>query len=264
MATTPTIRKQPPPPKRFEEDGSGGQMSLMEHLEELRTRLFRIIILLVVALLASTVFVQPLLKYLIGPCDCELILLKPTDSVVMYFRVALMVAGIVTIPFTTYQLLMFIMPGLTVKERKIVYMALPVTTLLFLVGVAFAWFVLIPTAVPFLRDFMSSVFRAEWTAQEYIAFLTTLLFWMGAAFEMPVIFFVLARVGMIGPGMLVRNWRLAVVIITIISAIITPTVDPFNMLMVVAPLLVLYAFSIFLTALAYKRRIADPDTQKIN
>jgi sec-independent protein translocase protein TatC len=163
----------------------------------------------------------------------------------------------VTVPFATYQLMMFILPGLTAKERRAVLTALPVTTGLFLLGVAFAWFVLIPTAVPFLRNFMSSVFRAEWTAGEYIAFLTSLLFWMGVAFEMPVVFFVLARIGFIGPGALVRNWRLAVVIMTIIAAVITPTVDPFNMLLVIAPLLVLYAVSILLTAIAYKRRLAD-------
>jgi sec-independent protein translocase protein TatC len=227
-------------------------MGFFEHIEELRDRLLRVL-----ALIGSAFFVEPLLDYLIVPCDCTLVLLKPTDGVVMYFRVALMAAGIITIPFTTYQLMMFILPGLTQKERHIVLTALPVTTGLFLLGVAFAWFVLIPTAIPFLRNFMSSVFRAEWTAGEYIAFLTSLLFWMGIAFEMPVIFFVLARIGLIGPGALIQNWRLAVVIMTIIAAVITPTVDPFNMLLVIAPLLVLYILSIFLVAIAYKRRMAD-------
>jgi sec-independent protein translocase protein TatC len=244
---------------RYTEDGSGATMGFFEHIEELRSRLVRVLMVLVAALLVSAVFVEPLLKYLIVPCDCELVLLKPTDGVVMYFRVALMVAGIVTIPFATYQLMMFILPGLTTKERRVVLTALPITIGLFLLGVAFAWFVLIPTAVPFLRNFMSSVFRAEWTAGEYIAFLTSLLFWMGVAFEMPVVFFVLARIGFIGPGALVRNWRLAVVIMTIIAAVITPTVDPFNMLLVIAPLLVLYAVSILLTAIAYKRRLADSE-----
>jgi len=235
-------------------------MSFFEHLEELRSRVFKVLLALLLALLGSSLFTEPLLQYLIVPCDCELVLLKPTDSVVMYFRVAMMSAGIIIIPYITYQLLMFILPGLTPKESRIVLTALPVTTALFLLGVAFAWFVLIPTAIPFLRNFMSSVFRAEWTANEYISFLTSLLFWMGVAFEMPVVFFVLARVGIVNPGMLIRNWRLAVVLMTIIAALITPTVDPFNMLLVVAPLLVLYALSIVLASIAYKRRLADPDT----
>ncbi|MFP4322082.1 MAG: twin-arginine translocase subunit TatC [Anaerolineales bacterium] len=256
----PQTSAPPLRPSRFTQDGSGAQMGLLEHVEELRARLFRVIIVLVLVLLASTVIIEPLLQYLIVPCECELVLLRPTDSVVMYFRVALMVAGIVTMPYATYQLMMFIMPGLTNKERRIVLTALPAITLLFLIGVAFAWFVLVPTAIPFLRDFMGSVFEPQWTAPEYIAFLTALLFWMGVSFEMPVVFFVLARIGLIGPGLLIQNWRLAVVIMTIVAALITPTVDPFNMLLVVAPLLVLYALSIVLTAVAYRRRTADPET----
>ena len=257
MSLTPSTQKAKP--ARYTEDGSGAEMGFFDHLEELRSRLFKVIVALIIALVASSVFVKPLLEYLIVPCDCELILLKPTDGVVMYFRVALMSAGIIIVPYLTYQLMMFILPGLTVKERRIVLTALPVSTGLFLLGVAFAWFVLVPTAIPFLRNFMSSVFRAEWTAAEYIAFLTTILFWMGVSFEMPIIFFVLARIGMIGPGLLIRNWRLAVVIMTIIAAVITPTVDPFNMMLVVAPLLVLYAISILMTAIAFRRRQADPD-----
>lgn len=241
-------------------DGVAAQMSFWEHLEEIRDRLFRVLIFLVVALIVMSFFTEPLLKYLLTPCDggaaaCQLQVLKPTGTIVAYFRVALMSAGILVVPYATYQLMMFIMPGLTRKERRLVLSALPVTVGLFLLGVAFAWFILVPAALPFLQNFLGDVFEPEWTADEYIAFLTALLFWMGIAFEMPVVFFVLARLGMIGPGVLLRNWRLAVVIITIAAAVITPTVDPFNMLLVVAPLLVLYAFSIFLTAIAYRRRM---------
>lgn len=257
MTTKPTVSNEN---SRFAADGAGAQMGFFDHLDELRNRLLRVILVLIVALIVSSIFVEPLLKYLIGPCSCELRLLKPTDSVVMYFRVALMSAGILIIPYITYEILMFILPGLTGKERRMVLTALPVTTLLFLIGVAFAWFVLIPTAIPFLRNFMSSVFEAEWTANEYIAFITALLFWMGVAFEMPVLFFVLARLGIIGPRTLIQNWRLAVVVITVIAAVITPTVDPFNMLLVVAPLLVLYVFSIGLTAIAYRQRMAIEET----
>ncbi|NJL92869.1 MAG: preprotein translocase subunit TatC [Anaerolineae bacterium] len=149
---------------------------------------------------------------------------------------------------------MFILPGLNQRERRMVLTALPVTTLLFLTGVMFAWFVMIPTTIPFLRDFMGDVFRAEWTAGEYIAFLTTLLFWMGLAFEMPAFFFVLGRVGLVEARNLVDNWRLAIVVMTIAAAVITPTVDPFNMLLVTAPLMVLYVMSIFLTGFASRQR----------
>lgn len=230
------------------------RMGFFEHLDEFRNRLIKVLIVLVIALIGTGIFAEPLLDYLIVPCQCKLVLLKPTDGVVMYFRVALMSAAIITIPYATYQLMMFILPGLTPQERRMVLSALPVVTGLFLLGVAFAWFVLVPTAIPFLRNFMGSVFRAEWTANEYIAFLTTLLFWMGVAFEMPAIFYLLARLGMIEPRVLINNWRLAVVIMTIIAAVITPTVDPFNMMLVVLPLMGLYVISIVLTKIAYRQR----------
>jgi sec-independent protein translocase protein TatC len=228
-------------------------MSLLDHLNELRKRLFKSLIALVVGVLLSAAFTDQILRYLIKPYGSELQVLGPTESVVMYFRVALLAGAIVTIPYITYQLFMFIAPGLERKEKRWIYLALPATTSLFLGGVAFAWFIMVPTALGFLRDFESGIFRPEWTAERYIAFLTSLLFWIGVAFEMPVVVFVLSRLGILGPEALRRNWRLAVVIITIISAMITPTVDPFNMLLVIAPLLGLYLISILVAMIAYPR-----------
>jgi sec-independent protein translocase protein TatC len=229
--------------------------TLLEHLNELRIRLFRSLIALLLGVLLAAAFTDRLLKYLIKPYGTQLQILGPTESVVIYFRVALLAGAIFVIPYITFQLFMFIAPGLTRKEKRWIYLALPATTALFLIGVAFAWFIMVPTALGFLQDFESDVFRAEWTAERYIAFLTSLLFWIGVSFEMPVVVFVLARLGIMGPQPLIRNWRLAVVIITIIAAAITPTVDPFNMLLVTAPLLGLYVISIGLAAVAYPRRL---------
>ncbi len=227
--------------------------TLLDHLNELRIRLFRALIALVVGVLLSIAFTDELLKYLITPYGNELQVLGPTESVVIYFRVALLAGAIFAMPFITYQLFLFVAPGLTRKEKRWIYLALPATTGLFLTGVAFAWFIMVPTALGFLQDFEEDVFRAEWTADRYIAFLTSLLFWIGVAFEMPVIVSVLARLGILGPRPLIRNWRLAVVLMTVIAALITPTVDPFNMLLVMAPLLVLYLVSIGLAIMAFPR-----------
>lgn len=114
---------------------------------------------------------------------------------------------------------------------------------------------MVPAALGFLQDFESEIFKAEWTAERYISFLTSILFWIGVAFEMPVVVFVLARLGIVGPQPLIRNWRLAVVLITVAAALITPTVDPFNMLLVIAPLIVLYLLSIGLAMVAYPRAL---------
>ncbi|RPJ01032.1 MAG: twin-arginine translocase subunit TatC [Chloroflexi bacterium] len=227
--------------------------TLLDHLNELRIRLFKAMIALVVGVLLSIVFTDELLKYLITPYENKLQVLGPTESVVIYFRVALMSGAIFAMPYMTFQLFMFVAPGLTRKEKRWIYLALPATTGLFLTGVAFAWFIMVPAALGFLQDFEEEVFRAEWTADRYIAFLTSLLFWIGVAFEMPVVVSVLARLGILGPRPLIRNWRLAVVLMTVIAALITPTVDPFNMLLVMAPLLVLYLVSIGLAIMAFPR-----------
>ena len=230
-------------------------LTLLDHLNELRSRLMRAMAALAVGVLLSVLFTDRLLKYLITPYGTELQVLGPTESVVIFFRVALLAGAIFAIPYITLQLFLFIAPGLTRREKRWVYLALPATTGLFLVGVAFAWFIMVPTALGFLQDFQSEVFRAEWTADRYIAFLTSILFWIGVAFELPVVVFVLARLGILGPGPLIRNWRLAVVLMTIVAALITPTVDPFNMLLVMAPLIVLYVISIGLAMIAYPRAL---------
>jgi len=258
--STPTAETKPQRYRAWDAlsgDQNETPQTLLEHLNELRIRLFRALISLFVGVLLAAVFTDRLLKYLIKPYGTQLQILGPTESVVIYFRVALLAGAIFAIPYITFQLFMFIAPGLTRKEKRWIYLSLPATTALFLLGVAFAWFIMVPAALGFLQNFESDVFRPEWTAERYIAFLTSLLFWIGVAFELPVVVFVLARLGILGPRPLIRNWRLAVVFITIVAAVITPTVDPFNMLLVTAPLLALYIISIGLAAMAYPRRLRN-------
>jgi sec-independent protein translocase protein TatC len=256
--STPTAETKPQRYRAWDAlsgDQNETPQTLLEHLNELRVRLFRSLLSLLLGVLLAAAFTDRLLKYLIKPYGTQLQILGPTESIVIYFRVALLAGAIFAIPYITFQLFMFVAPGLTRKEKRWIYLALPATTGLFLVGVAFAWFIMVPAALGFLQNFESDVFRPEWTAERYIAFLTSLLFWIGVSFELPVVVFVLARLGILGPRPLIRNWRLAVVFITIVAAVITPTVDPFNMLLVTAPLLALYVISIGLAAIAYPRRL---------
>jgi sec-independent protein translocase protein TatC len=223
-------------------------MSLLEHLEELRDRLFKAAIGLVIGTALGALFAGDIFKYLLQPYGRPAQILDPTGSVTNYFRVALMFGGILAIPLITYQLLMFILPGLTRRERRILLTALPAITALFLVGVAFAWFLLLPTAIDFLSNFHSDIFTTQWTADGYLGFVTSLLFWMGVAFETPLVFFVLSFLGFVTPRALINNWRIAVVGAAIAAALITPTVDPVNMFLVMGPLMVLYGLSIVLSS----------------
>jgi sec-independent protein translocase protein TatC len=239
------------------EDGHGAQMTILEHIDELRERLVKAALSLVVGTVIGLVLAGPVIEYLIIPYGQRLQIIDPTGNVVAFFRVSLMIGAILSIPVTTYQLLMFILPGLTRKEKRILLGALPAITGLFLIGVLFAWFILIPPAFDFLSSFREDLFIVEWTADQYLGFVTALLFWMGVAFETPLVFFVLALMGIVSAGALLKNWRVAIVGAAIAAAFITPTVDPVNMMLVMGPLLTLYALSIVLVVVG--RRIGKVD-----
>ncbi|MBZ0300290.1 MAG: twin-arginine translocase subunit TatC [Anaerolineae bacterium] len=292
----PRLRRQPtrPPEKPVDapsleepdqEDGHGARMGFFEHLDELRMRLVRASIALVIGVGIGLAFATPGLEFLRTPyCqvvalndaynnsggqefnpdtvvidlnNCRFQTLGPTGGVVAYFRVALLLGGIIAVPMITYQLLMFIFPGLTRRERRVVLLSLPAVMVLFLIGVAFSWFILMPPALGFLEGFQQNLFRPEWTADLYLSFVTSLIFWMGVAFETPLIFFVLGLLGLVSTRPLIRNWRVAVVGAAIAAALITPTIDPVNMGLVMGPLLVLYVLSVFLVFVA--RRISRID-----
>lgn len=235
-------------------------MGFLDHLSELRDRLIRAVIGLGITTLLAFLFADRFLQYLMTPITSRaedgtfrLQTLGPTEGVIIYFRVALLVGAIVAIPWLTWQVWMFIAPGLTKREKRYILMSIPATTLLFIVGVMFCWFVMMPAALGFLLEFQTNIFDAGWTAGQYVAFVTSLLFWIGVAFEMPLVFFILARMGMVTPRTLLKNWRLAVVATALAAALITPTVDPFNMMIVMGPLLALYGLSIVLAAIAYRQ-----------
>ncbi|MCY3835774.1 MAG: twin-arginine translocase subunit TatC [Anaerolineaceae bacterium] len=250
----------PPPELAEAEDGVSARMSLLEHLGELRRRLFRALLGVIVGTTIGVFFAAEVLDFLIQPyCGiekvaervsesepCRFLVLGPTGGIVSYFRVSLLVGASLAIPILTYQLLMFVLPGLKRREKRWLLSSLPAVTALFVVGVAFSWYVLIPPALGFLGGFQPTIFKPEWTADLYLSFVTTLLFWMGAAFQTPLVFFILALLGLVQARTLVRNWRLAIVGAAFAAAIITPTIDPVNMLLVMGPLLVLYALSVLL------------------
>jgi sec-independent protein translocase protein TatC len=239
------------------EDGHELQMGLLEHLAELRDRLVRAALALIVGTVIGFFFAtqglqllqQPYCRLVDSPELCRFQLIGPTDGVIVYFQVALLVGGVLSIPLVTYQIVMFIFPGLTRRERRYVMFALPGISLLFIIGTLFAWYILLPPALGFLEGFQAELFKPEWTADLYMSFVLSLVFWMGVAFETPLVFFVLSLLGVVQAGTLARNWRVAVVGASVAAALITPTIDPVNMFLVMGPLLTLYALSIVLVAI---------------
>jgi sec-independent protein translocase protein TatC len=247
-------KAKPAAPEVAVDEGHELRMGFFEHLGELRNRLLKAVLALAIGTGIGSIFAPQGLEILRIPfCNlvdttegCQFQLLDPTGGIIVYFRVALLIGGILSIPVMTYQVIMFIMPGLTNKERRNVLLALPGITLLFILGVLFAWYVLLPPALTFLNGFLPDLFRPEWTADGYLSFVTSLIFWMGVAFESPLVFFVLSLMGLVTARLLITNWRIAIVGAAIAAAFITPTVDPVNMFLVMGPLMTLYLLSIFL------------------
>ncbi len=230
----------------------GGQ-TILEHLGELRVRLTWAFVGLVIATVVSFAFTEQILDILIKPYGEQLQTLSPTEGIETFFRVAIVTGATLAMPWILYQVWLFVSPGLHPFERRYVYVFVPSAFLLFLIGVAFSWFVLLPSAILFLSSFMPSIFSPEWTSQEYIGFATSFLFWIGVSFEIPLIVFFLARFGIVTSKALREQWRIAVVGIAVLAAAITPSIDPVTMLLTMAPLVLLYLLSILLASVGQRQ-----------
>jgi sec-independent protein translocase protein TatC len=230
------------------------KQSLMEHLEALRKTLLLILIGLVVGVVLAVFFVKPIIAFLaipIGGLD-QLHAIEVTESVGVYMRVALLTGLIVSLPWVFYQLFRFIGKGLKENERKGILIAVPFATIMFVGGVAFAFYIMLPASLEFLMGILG--IQTLIRIKSYFSFVSNLLFWIGVSFELPLIAFVLARFGILKAKAMLKGWRIAIVVIAVLAAIITPTGDPVNMAIFMIPLFVLYLLSIGLAAIAEKQR----------
>lgn len=236
-----------------EQSGQLDGQTILEHLNELRIYLTRALIGLVVGTIISFAFAQDVLAFLIKPYGELLDVISPTEGIETYFKVALVCGVILSMPWLLFQLWRFISPGLEKNEKRYVYVFIPSAFGLFLIGVSFAWLVLLPAAISFLATFMGDIFEARWISREYISFATTFLLWIGVSFEMPLIIYFLARFGIVGPTTLREQWRIAIVGIAVLAAVITPSIDPVTMLLTMVPLLILYLISIVLARVGQRQ-----------
>lgn len=232
------------------------QMTFTSHLAELRQRLIKSVIALVITTIIAFIFARYIFDFLIRPApdDISLIYIEMTGMIATYFKVALMGGLVLAMPVLVYQGIMFVSPALTRREKRYVYLALPWITLMFIAGFAFGYFVLVPPATNFLLSFMTDVARPEIKIDNYVSIVTRLLVALGLVFETPVIITFLARLGIVTPEMLARKRRWAIVVAFILAAVITPTFDPINQSLVAIPLIILYEMSIWLAKIAYRKR----------
>jgi len=231
---------------------------LLVHLDALRKHLFRALAFLAITTAISFTFNRQIIDLLSSPIGGinSLVAIEVTEPIGTVMRVALLSGFALAFPYIALELWLFVAPGLSRRSRLYGLFAIPVATLFFIGGMAFAYFVMLPTALPFLLNFMG--IQTIPRPSSYIKFTTGLLFWIGIAFEFPLVIFLLAKIGLIKARVLIQQWRIAIVIIAVVSAIVTPTIDPVNMALVMGPMILLYFLSVLLA------RIAQPkDTDQV-
>ena len=239
------------------------ELSLVQHLGELRDRLMVSAIALVVTTAIAFYFGTPLIRLLLLPVDCTfiptyichqppttLISLSPTENFTTYFRVALFAGFALAMPVILYEVYAYIDPALLPKERRFIrLMGLPVIGL-FVVGMLFCYFVLLPNAIKFLVNFGVEVIHNELRAADYLSFVTIFILGMGLIFEVPAAIFALIKIHVITRQQLAKQRRYAVLAAFLIGAIITPTPDPFNQTLVAVPIYLLFELGLFLARFA--------------
>ena len=227
---------------------------IWDHVEDLRSHLLRMLLGLSVAVIGSFWFTLPLMEYLARPVKglASLQAIEVTEEIGVFMRVALTSGIAIALPYIAFEIWLFAAPGLKPREKKFGLFGIPLATILFAIGVAFTFYVLIPAALPFLGSF--TAISQFWTAKEYFGFITGLMLWIGLFFEFPLLVYVLTSIGLVKPSMLAQQWRLAVVVIAILAAAVTPTVDPVNMSLVMLPMILLYFISIGLSKIAFAAR----------
>lgn len=233
----------------------------VEHLVELRKRIFVVLGALTVGAVAAGIFANKILELLTLPAKgVPLVVLRPTDMVWTYFEVILSAAAIVALPVLLVEALFFIRPALESPAelklyRAVAIIGLPMVAIFFLAGIAFAYFIMLPFGLKYLSGFGSDIARATWNVREYFSFVLAVMMWIGAAFETPVIMAALAALGIVSPHLMAKQWRYAIVGVAFVAAAITPTVDPVNMALVMAPLLGLYFLGVLMARAVYRPRL---------
>ncbi len=226
-------------------------MSLIEHLEELRWRLIWSLASFALATVASFAVAGRVLQALVSPVG-TVVFLAPAEAFLTQLRVAVFMGLALAAPVILYQLAAFVLPGLERHERRVLYGVLPSASLLFLAGAAFGYLVAVPFLYRFFLSFSSPAVQAQIRISDYLGFVVGVVVPMGVVFELPVLVWGLAAIGLVTPGFLSRNRKYAVLVIFVIAAVLSPP-DVVSQFLFASPMLLLYEVSIVVARLAVPR-----------
>jgi len=226
-------------------------MTLLGHLNELRRRLIRATIALIVGVGLGTLIAPRVLEMMVAPLGDQIpIAIAPIEATAVFFKVSIVIGLVIAMPFIVYQIFMFAAPGLEPEEKKYALIGAPVAGISFGVGVVFAALVLLPSALPFLQRFLSGIVEQRYSIDLYVSFVGSLLLWAGLVFETPLVMYFLAKLGVVTPKGFAQARRVVVIAAAVAAAVVTPTTDPVNMLLIMGPFLLLYELGILLARIA--------------
>jgi sec-independent protein translocase protein TatC len=251
------------------------EMPFLDHLEELRSRLIKSLLAVAFFTILSWFFIDHIFTFLVMPYKqaialanekikdpaqaqaLRLIYLNPTGGFMIFLKLAITVGILMSIPVIVYQLWQFVAPGLLAKEKRIVPWIVFFTTLCFLAGATFCYFVVLKYGLGFLLTFQSETLAPMVSIDEYFGFVTILLVVFGLVFEMPVIAYFLTRIGVLTPEFLRQKRRYGIVTMVVAAAVLTPSTDAFTMMLLALPLLMLYEVSIWISKVALPKEMKE-------
>jgi len=233
------------------------RLPITEHFTEMRQRFLRSLLGLGVGIVIGMIFANQMVLWLERPAGDlakNIIATQMLESFSVYFKVAMTAGFIIAMPWIIYQMFAFLSPALTSKEKRFLFMFFPFVVLMFVLGVAFAYFIALPPAVQFLFNFQVGNVTVMPRISDYVDIVLRMLVIIGLVFELPIILMALSAVGLVTSKWLASKRKIWFVLAFVISAFITPTFDPINQTIVAAPLIILYELSIWLTMIVKKRK----------
>jgi len=232
------------------------EMSFLDHLEELRKRVIRCLFFIIIFSIVAYFFSEKIINFVSKPIP-HLYFMSPTEAFAIRIKLSLIVGVIVSVPVIFYQAWQFVVPGLLEKEVKIVIPVVVSSTIFFLIGAVFCFFLVLPVGLKFLLGFGTEKLSPLIKITDYINFISYMTLAFGAVFELPVLSYFLAKIGVISAPTLRKGRRYAIVIILILAAALTPGPDIFSQLMLAGPLYILYEISIIVVMITRQKKSRD-------
>lgn len=248
----PSTEVQPTEINDAEETTNTANMSIIAHLTELRKRLIRSLIAIGIGSGVAYYFIEDIMRILTAPAG-KLYYMQPAEAFFTYIKVSIFVGFLIALPIVLYQIWRFVLPALIGVERYIVSVIVPISFLLFIAGVAFSFFLVLPAGIKFLIGFSTDELQPLFSIKQYFDFVISFLLPFGFIFELPLAIIILAKVGIVSSKFLGKQQRLVIFLTFVIGAVISPTPDIFSQSMIAIPMILLYEVSYVIVRFVMKK-----------